>query len=184
MKFLTILLVSIYPLVAFGASCDPALAPPTEDVQFIEPVKPNVPSGVKRTIGGTLFLDSDCKFRISNFTISPPGHDTYFYGIPKGQPTKENDFGAREFITVPRIVSFKLGSFNGQKVTFELDKNSDFPVGLNDLDGIGIWTESEGAMLGQALWVPQVDLYSDATNSFLFDVRMSLIAISAFLLFF
>jgi hypothetical protein len=71
---------------------------------------------VKRIIGGSVTITSDCSFAVRNMTLIPSGNAAYWWGIPVDNNTEP----------FPRVVTAALGSYNGQNVIFNLDSQYSF----------------------------------------------------------
>ncbi|KAI3629443.1 hypothetical protein MIR68_012458 [Amoeboaphelidium protococcarum] len=115
--------------------------------------------GVDRKLGGTIKVIDGCTFQVSNLTIVPAGQNTYWYGIPKGQPTAE-EAGPNGVTLFPRIVNSRLASYNGQVLSFSLSQ-----VSWSDMDGIGVYTEADNRMYMHAFWVEQRDTSGAASSA-------------------
>lgn len=181
---LTTLLLAV-PYVA-AEVCDITETLPTNKNMAFVTVQPNFPKGVTRTVKGNVQLVDGCTFRVSDFTISPPGLDTYFYGIPKGQPIEEDSNGNKKLKLIPRIVAAKLGSYNGQDATFKLDNSPAANAGLggvgfDDLDGIAIYTAADDKIFAKVLWARERDL--DSSSSRLGFPVLALISVLAYIIF-
>jgi hypothetical protein len=134
------------------------------------PVSPNFPKGVIRTVSGNIALMDGCTFRVSEFVLKPPGLDTYFYGIPKGQPIETDQFDNQKLKLIPNIVAAKLGSYDGQDAVFKLDSSPAANAGLggvgfDELDGIAIYSRADDKVYGQVLWAPQRDITGTSSSS-------------------
>lgn len=112
------------------------------------PDSPNT-NQVKRTVSGTVLIVDGCNFQVSAFQLQPPGHDVYWYGIPKGQP-KVDENKPNQILLYPKISgNGGLASYDGQTINFALTK-----VSWSDMDGIGLYSEADKVFYAKAMWVP------------------------------
>lgn len=88
---------------------------------------------------GRLQIVDGCRFRVTNFTLKPPGPRAYWAGVPKGQPEGQ---------ILARISPAALGSYDGHDADFALQG-----VSWSDMDGIGVYSEGDQTWYMIANWV-------------------------------